>query len=80
MGFLDIAGAGVPEYSQATSELIDEEIKEIVTTQYKKALEVLRSNRPVLEKAAVVLLKQEKIEGEDLQAIMDQVSAGEDQQ
>ncbi len=58
------------EYSQATAELIDKEIKEIIDQQYDRALKILRKNRNVLDHTSKILLAQEKIEGDELKAIM----------
>jgi cell division protease FtsH len=58
------------EYSQATAELIDKEIKDIIDQQYGRALEILRRNRKVLDQASEILLAREKIDGDELKAIM----------
>jgi len=69
--FLEPAMLGGAEYSEATAEIIDKEIKEIVSEQYERALEILRGKRSVLDRGAAVLLEKEKIDGEYLRAIMD---------
>ena len=53
----------------ATAELIDNEVREIITEQYKRTPEILQEHRGVLEKAVHVLLEKEKIDGEELKAI-----------
>jgi cell division protease FtsH len=65
--------SGIPktaEYSDATSEVIDEEIKKILDEQYEKALEILRGKREILDKGAAILLEREKIDGEELKSLM----------
>jgi len=65
---------GIPEggdYSEATAELIDREIKAIIDGEYVKAKSVLSGKRDVLEKGAALLLQKEKIEGTELMALMD---------
>ena len=62
---------GVPDYSEATSELIDTEIKRIIGEGYKKAFDILKEKKMVLEKAVVILLEKEKIDGEELKAIIE---------
>ena len=62
---------GGAEYSEATAEILDKEIKEIVSEQYERALEILRGRRSVLDQGAAVLLEKEKIDGEYLRALMD---------
>ena len=69
--FLEPAMLGGAEYSEATAEIIDMEIKEIVSEQYERALEILRGKRSVLDRGAAVLLEKEKIDGEYLRALMD---------
>ena len=65
--------SGIPktaEYSDATSEVIDEEIKKILDEQYEKALEILRGKKEILDKGAAILLEREKIDGEELKSLM----------
>jgi cell division protease FtsH len=59
------------DYSEATSELIDREIRSIIDSEYGKAKAILAGKREVLEKGAALLLQREKIEGTDLMALMD---------
>ena len=69
--FMDIPGfEGASEYSEATAELIDGEVSGIITTQYAKALEILREKKKILKKGAGLLLEKEKIDGEELKALM----------
>jgi cell division protease FtsH len=65
--------AGMPaggEYSEATAEMIDKEIKEIISVQYGRALDILREKKDVMDKGAEVLLEKEKIDGEELKTLM----------
>jgi cell division protease FtsH len=64
------------DYSDAVAELIDQEVKEIISEQYVKAQEILKQNRGLLDKAAKVLLEKEKIDGKDLKALMDESIKG----
>jgi cell division protease FtsH len=68
--FLDITAPEGGDYSEATAELIDVEIKAIIDGQYAKAKEVLTEKRDVLESGATLLLQKEKIEGTELLALM----------
>jgi cell division protease FtsH len=63
------------EYSEATAEEIDREIKAIINAQYQQAVEILKGKRDVLEKSVAVLLEKETIEGDELKALMAQVAA-----
>ena len=68
--FLEAGMQSGGEYSEATAQLIDTEIREIISAQYTVALEMIRSHQDSLEKAAVVLLEKEKIDGKELKALM----------
>jgi len=64
-------GLETAEYSEATAELIDNEVRDIVQRQYEISLAILRAKRPVLENGARLLLEKEKIEGEELKKLME---------
>jgi len=51
---------GPTEYSEATAELIDHEIGDIISEQYEKALEILKGKKDILVKGAELLLDKEK--------------------
>jgi cell division protease FtsH len=69
--FLDIGVQETGDYSNATAETIDEEIKTIISMEYAKALEILKTKKDILQKGAELLLEKEKIEGTELKALMD---------
>jgi cell division protease FtsH len=71
--FLTPIPEGPGEYSEATAEEIDQEIKEIIGAQYERALNLLRGRRDILEKSVAVLLEKETIEGDELKQLMAQV-------
>lgn len=56
-------------YSEKTAELIDEESKILIETQYERAVKVLNENIEGHKKLAEKLLEKEVIFGEDLEAI-----------
>jgi len=58
------------DYSQSTAELIDEEVRRILSEQYEKALGILRTRREVLDRLAKVLQEREKIDGDELKALL----------
>jgi cell division protease FtsH len=72
--FLSPIPEGPGEYSEATAEEIDLEIKEIIGGQYQRALNLLRGRRDILEKSVAVLLEKETIEGDELKQLMAQVA------
>lgn len=56
-------------YSEKTAELIDAEVKRIVSESYERAKEVLKNNMEGLGKLAGLLLEREVIFSEDLEKI-----------
>lgn len=74
--FLNLGLEGAVEYSEATAEVIDKEVREIIDAQYARALQILREKKDILDKGAKVLLEKEKMDGEELKALMDEVSGG----
>jgi cell division protease FtsH len=69
--FMEIPGfQSIGEYSEATAELIDEEVKKIITAQYAKASKILQEKKQILKKGAELLLEKEKIDGEALKRLM----------
>jgi cell division protease FtsH len=73
--FLNIPMEGAAEYSEATAELIDSEVREIIHQQYTRALEILQQKREILSKGAGLLLEKEKIEGTELKELMGETSS-----
>jgi len=56
-------------YSERTAELIDEEAKEIVAVQYKRAKEILKENAKGHNELAELLMEREVIFAEDMENI-----------
>lgn len=56
-------------YSDKTAELIDEEVKVIIDSQYERALKILEENAEGHKKLAELLLTREVIFSEDLEEI-----------
>ena len=68
--FLDIPMMqGAVEYSEATAEIIDAEVKNIIQLQYDVTMEILKEKRELLENGAALLLEKETITGEELKAL-----------
>jgi cell division protease FtsH len=72
--FLNPNQDGGGEYSEMTSHMIDKEIRRIIDEQYEMALNILKSNRELLDQTAKKLLETEIIEGPELQALQHAVS------
>ena len=64
---------GLPEqgdYSEATARTIDDEVQEIISREYEKALAILREKKQSLQKGAQLLLEKEKLEGPEIKALL----------
>jgi cell division protease FtsH len=53
-------------YSEKTAELIDDEVKRLLTTLYDEAKAILAANRDKLDRIADALLERETLETSDL--------------
>ena len=68
--FLDVGNREGGDYSEATSEMIDREIREIISGEYNRAVQILQSRKDILVQGALLLLDKEKIEGSEVKALM----------
>ncbi|HPP06961.1 MAG TPA: cell division protein FtsH, partial [Syntrophorhabdaceae bacterium] len=76
--FLDITPSfGGKDYSEETAREIDNEIKSIIDSAYKKTKEILTANKELLEKVAQTLLEKETIDGEELRKLIKGDISGE---
>ena len=57
-------------YSDATAELIDKEVQEIIATQYDRAKQILRDNADGHRRVAQMLFDREVITSEDVENIL----------
>jgi cell division protease FtsH len=71
--FLGGGDTGAPgDYSETTSELIDEEVDRIVRMCYERALELLSTHRAALDRIAQELRRQETIDARQLRQILEE--------
>ncbi|RLA96039.1 MAG: cell division protein FtsH [Deltaproteobacteria bacterium] len=78
--FLQVTPLPTPkEYSEETAREIDAEVREIVEGARRKAKDILRARRPILDKVAKGLLEREVIEGEELKRLLEGKGDGPDQ-
>src|SRR5713101_2988541 len=71
--FLSGGDTGAPgDYSETTSELIDEEVDRIVRMCYERALELLSTHRAALDRIAQELRRQETIDARQLRQILEE--------
>jgi cell division protease FtsH len=71
--FLGGMMGGEKNHSHRTAERIDEEIRQIIETQYNRSLTILEQNRSLLDRYAEELLKREIIEGEIIKELQNAV-------
>ena len=64
-------------YSEATAKMIDDEVREIISTQHERALKLLNENRSILDNMARVLIEKETIYTEEVEMLMAGKSYGE---
>ena len=57
-------------YSEETAKMIDEEVREIVSTQHERARKLLSENRSILDNMARVLIEKETIYTEEVELLM----------
>ena len=62
---------GEKEYSESTAEEIDKEVKRITDQTYKKAKELIETNKDKLDRIAKALLKYETLDANDVKLILD---------
>ncbi len=73
-------GTGMREagdYSEATAEIIDREIRESIRREYDRALTILREKKDILIRGARLLLEKEKLDGEEIRALLASPAAPE---
>jgi cell division protease FtsH len=68
--FLDMGQQEHGDYSELTSQAIDAEIQQIISSQYKVALDILKEKKELLTKGARLLLEKEKIDQDDIKTLM----------
>ncbi|MBR6694001.1 MAG: ATP-dependent zinc metalloprotease FtsH [Clostridia bacterium] len=73
--FLGRDFSSTPNYSDVTAGKIDQEIYDVITLQYEKAIGILKDNMQKLNDVARVLFNEEKISGEEFRALMEDKQA-----
>jgi len=68
--FMDLGMENRGDYSESTAQAIDSEIQQIISSQYKVALDILKDRRDTLVKGAQLLLDKEKIDHDEIKALM----------
>jgi cell division protease FtsH len=68
--FLGVTPREAGDYSEATAEIIDLEIRESLHREYERALSILREKKEILIRGARLLLEREKLDGEEIRALL----------
>jgi cell division protease FtsH len=58
------------DFSDSTAATIDEEVRKLVDEAYRRAKDVLVSNKHVLDKLAEMLIEKETVDAEELQEVL----------
>ena len=64
-------------YSEETAKMIDDEVRDIISTQHERAMKLLSENRSVLDNMARVLIERETIYAEEVDLLMEGKSYSE---
>ncbi len=68
--FLGVTPREAGDYSEATAEIIDLEIRESIRREYERALAILREKKEILIRGARLLLEKEKLDGDEIHALL----------
>lgn len=68
--YLGTQGPEEKNYSEATSRLIDDEVKMLIEEGYQRAIQILSDKRPLLDKLAALLEEREVLSGEEVLAVI----------
>ncbi len=75
--FLGVGPKESGNYSEATAELIDREVREIISREYERAKAILTATKQALIRGARLLLEKEKLDGEEIRALLAEAPAVE---
>jgi len=75
--FLGVGPKESGNYSEATAELIDREVREIISREYERAKAILTAKKQTLIRGARLLLEKEKLDGEEIRALLAEAPAVE---
>lgn len=64
--------AHTKNFSEATSRVIDEEVKDIIDRCHEKATALLKANRKILDRIAEILIEKERITREEFEKVFEQ--------
>lgn len=57
------------DYSMATADIVDAEVRELVDTAYARATEIMNTHIDILHKLAQLLIEKETVDGEEFMSL-----------
>ena len=66
-----LVGIEERDYSEHTAELIDEEVRTLIDSSYKRVEDILQVRRPALERIATRLMEKETLDERELKALLE---------
>jgi len=57
------------DYSMATADIVDAEVRELVEKAYKRATEIITTHIDILHKLAQLLIEKETVDGEEFMSL-----------
>jgi len=63
------------DFSEHTAEMIDTEVRKIITNNEERALATLKQHRPQLDKIAAALMEKESLSDADIESLLDSPTA-----
>jgi len=73
--FLGIQGQEERNYSEETARMIDEEARQIVEEQHRRATDIINEKRKILDALATLLEEKEVISGEEVEELIKKTAA-----
>jgi cell division protease FtsH len=61
---------GNREYSEATAQAIDAEMKQLMAERMQRVTELIRANRPLLDRLAAIVLEREVLEADEFKRLV----------
>ena len=57
------------DYSMATADIVDSEVRELVEKAYARATEIVNTHIDILHKLAQLLIEKESVDGEEFMSL-----------
>ena len=57
------------DYSMATADVVDSEVRELVERAYSRATQIIRTHIDILHKLAQLLIEKETVDGEEFMSL-----------